>query len=551
MSQVTITRDVRVPMRDNVELSADIYRPSTTPAPGIVLRTPYGKLTQAQHNNGVYFAENGYVVMYMDVRGRGDSDGEFSPYRNDGVDGYDSIEWLAEQAYCNGVVGTMGGSYLGHVQFLAALHQPPSLKAMIPMVSPSDPFVEWPTGVPSPHHMCWLFMVGGRAMQNVDVVDWDQVYETLPIEKMDEASGRYSKHWKEEMRHNTFDEYWDHIAYQNKFDRIDVPALHISGWYDDEQIGTPLNFTRMFNPTTEKKYAKDNYLLMGPWPHGINQSTSLGELEFGPSSLIDLKGYQLKFFDKYLKGINNGFGDDKKNVDIFLMGQNKWMKESNWPLPDAVPTKYFISSERGANSRFGDGKLTTDESEIKLGKDDYNYDPKDPVPFVTEVVSSQIGGADDYSSIERRDDVLVYSTEVLTEDTAVVGPIRAKLFVSSDCKDTDFMVKLLDVHPNGKAIRMMDGMTRARYREGMEKEVLMTPGEIYEIEVDIWNTSNVFKAGHQIRIEIASSAFPKYDRNLNTGESLATSSKIQVAHNTIYFDKNCLSYIELPIKKLK
>ena len=307
----------------------------------------------------------------------------------------------------------------------------------------------------------------------------------------------------------------------------------------------------MFNPTTDKKHAKDNYLLMGPWPHGINQSTSLGELEFGPDSLIDLKGYQLKFFDKYLKGIDNDFGKDKKNVDIFLMGHNKWVKEENWPLPDAVPTKYYISSERGANSRFGDGKLTTDPSEVDFGSDSYNYDPLDPVPYVTDVVSSQIGGADDYSAIERRDDVLVYSTDELTEDTAVVGPLRAKLYVTSDCKDTDFMVKLLDVHPNGKAIRMMDGMTRMRYREGMEKEVLMTPGEVYEIEVDVWNTSNVFKAGHKIRIEISSSAFPKYDRNLNTGESLATSEAVKVAHNTVFFDKDQLSYIELPIKNLK
>lgn len=550
MSQVTVTRNVRVPMRDGVELSADIYMPKSVPAPGIVLRTPYLKLSKNSHEIGTYFAEHGYVVMYMDVRGRGDSDGEFTPYRNDGVDGYDTIEWLAAQDYCNGSIGTLGGSYLGHVQFLAALEQPPSLKAMIPMVTPSDPFVEWPTGVPGPHSAYWIYMVGGRTMQYADAVDWEQVYKTLPLEQMDEASGRYSAHWKEEMKHTTFDEYWDHVAYQEKFDQIDLPVLHISGWYDDEQVGTPLNFTRMFNAKTEKKFAKDNYLLMGPWPHGINQSTSLGELDFGPESIIDLRGYQRRFFDKYLKEEDNGFGDDNLNVDYFLMGNNTWQKAPNWPLPDAEPMKYYISSKRAANSRYGDGLLTPNKEDVTFGRDSYDYDPNDPVPFITDVISSQIGGADDYSAIERRDDILVYTSEPLEEDTAIVGPIRAKLFVSSDCKDTDFMVKLLDVHPNGKSIRMIDGMTRMRFRTGMTEQVLMTPGEVYEIDVDVWNTSNVFKKGHQIRVEISSSAFPKYDRNLNTGEHLATSSEMKTAHNTVYFDENRLSYIELPIKKL-
>lgn len=289
---------------------------------------------------------------------------------------------------------------------------------------------------------------------------------------------------------------------------------------------------------------------MGPWPHGINQSTSLGELDFGPESIIDLRGYQRRFFDKYLKEEDNGFGDDNLNIDYFLMGNNTWEKAPNWPLPDAEPTKYYISSKRAANSRYGDGLLTPNKADVTFGTDSYDYDPNDPVPFVTDVISSQIGGADDYSAIERRDDILVYTSEPLKEDTAIVGPISAKLFVSSDCKDTDFMVKLLDVHPNGKSIRMIDGMTRMRFRAGMTEQVLMTPSDVYEIDVDVWNTSNVFKKGHQIRVEITSSAFPKYDRNLNTGEHLATSSNMQTAHNTVYFDENRLSYIELPLKKL-
>jgi putative CocE/NonD family hydrolase len=548
--EIRIDRDIRVPMRDGITLSADIYRPRQEGRyPAIVIRTPYGKTTKAIYENGTYFAERGYAVIYFDVRGRGDSDGEFVPYRSEAQDGYDCIEWAAAQPWCTGDVGTMGGSYLARVQWLAAVTQPPHLKAMICSVTPSDPFVEWPTGVPTPHHLCWLYMTSGRVMQNVDVVDWESIYWHLPLETMDELTGRPSRHWREEFAHPCLDDWWKHISYQTQFHKVDVPVLHISGWYDDEQVGTPLNFIGMTRGAASEKARSSQKLLMGPWPHQINASTRLGEIDFGPDSLIDLKGYQLRWFDYWLKAKQNGIMDEPA-VRLFVMGENRWREEREWPLARTEWTKYHIHSRGKANSRFGDGWLSPDAPAAdgrEAATDRYLYDPANPVPFITDPTSVQIGGPDDYAAIERRDDVLVYSTEPLAEDVEVTGPVKMELYAASSAADTDFMVKLLDVWPNGFAQRLTDGMVRARFRDGMDKPSLIEPGKIYKYEIDCWNTSHVFLKGHRIRIEIASSAFPKYDRNPNTGAPLGKTDEMIVAEQTIYHDADHPSAIVLPI----
>ncbi|WP_019123198.1 CocE/NonD family hydrolase [Brevibacillus massiliensis] len=546
-----IERDVRVPMRDGITLSADIYRPRTPGRyPAIVVRTPYIKTTKEIHQNGTHYASHGYAVVCMDVRGRGDSDGEFVPYRNEAADGYDSIEWAAAQPWCTGDVGTMGGSYLGRIQWLTALTQPPHLKTMICSVSPSDPFVEWPTGVPTPHHLCWLYMTSGRVMQNVDVVDWESIYWHLPLATMDELTGRRLTAWKEEMEHPYLDDWWKEICYQTRFDQIDLPVLHISGWYDDEQVGTPLNYMGMTQRAASEQARRNQKLLMGPWPHQINASSKLGELDFGPDSVIDLKGYQLRWFDYWLKGVENGIMQEPP-VRLFVMGENKWRDEQEWPLARTNWTKYYLHSLGRANSRFGDGWLSPQPPHAagveEAGWDQFLYDPRDPVPFITEATSSQIGGPDDYSVIEQRDDVLVYTTEPLTEDVEVTGPIKMELFASSSATDTDFTVKLLDVWENGFAQRLTDGMVRARFREGLENPSLIEPGNIYRYEVDCWNTSHVFLKGHSIRVEVSSSAFPKYDRNLNTGAPLGQTEKMLVAEQTVYHDPEYPSAILLPV----
>lgn len=546
--EVHVKRDVRVSMRDGVTLSADIYLPSVDSKsyPAIVVRTPYGKTSTVIHNTANFYASHGYAVVYLDVRGRGDSDGEFIPYRNEAIDGYDSIEWVADQVWCDGNVGTMGGSYLARVQWLTSLTKPPHLKTMICTVSPSDPFVEWPTGLPNPQHLCWLYMTSGRVNQNVDVLDWEKIYKHLPYTTMDELTGKKFSHWQNEIEHPYLDDWWQEICYQTRFEEIDLPVLHVSGWYDDEQVGTPLNFHGM-STRGATLFARENQkMIMGPWPHQINQSTKLGDFDFGPDALIDLNGFQLRWFNYWLKGEANGIMEEPK-AKLFLMGENKWVEENEWPLERTQWTKFYLQSGGNANSRFGDGILKGEVLGSGEETDTYLYDPNNPVPFITDMVSAQIGGPDNYASIERRDDVLVYTSEALPEDTEVTGPIKVQLFAASSAEDTDFTAKLIDVHPNGYAQRLCDGYVRARFRNGMDKPNWINPNEIYKYEIDCWNTSHVFKKGHQIRVEIASSAFPKYDRNLNTKTELGKTIDTVVARQTIYHNETYPSAIILPI----
>lgn len=546
--QVTIKRDIRIPMKDGVTLSADLYLPKEDARyPAIVVRTPYLKQTDVIFQNGNYFAKNGYAVVYVDVRGRGDSEGTFDAYFQEADDGYDTIEWVAEQSWCTGEVGTMGGSYLGRIQWLTALKKPPALKTMIAAVTPSDPFVEWPTGIPTPFHLCWLYMVSGKVMQNVNLLNWEEIYNHLPLYTMDEQTGKTIDRWREEFEHPYLDDWWKRICYQDQFDQIDLPVLHISGWYDDEQVGTPLNFHGMTTKGATEFARRNQKMIMGPWPHQINKSTKIGDIDFGPDAVIDLNGYMLRWFDYWLKGKETGIMKEPA-VKMFVMGENKWRDEQEWPLARTNWTKYYLHSYGRANSRFGDGKLSTSDFFNNEGEsDEYIYDPADPVPFITDATSAQIGGPDDYSAVERRDDVLVYTSEVLDEDLEVTGPVKMELYASSSAKDTDFMVKLLDVWPNGYAQRLTDGMVRARFREGMENPSLIEPGKVYKYEIDCWNTSHVFKKGHQIRIEVASSAFPKYDRNPNTGEELGKTANMVKAKQKVYHNEEYPSAIILPV----
>jgi len=535
--------NVRVKMRDGVELSADLYRPDAEGKfPVILSRTPYTKTGALK--SGRYWAEHGYVFVAMDVRGRGDSDGVFVPYRNDGRDGYDAIEWCAAQPWSTGKVGTTGGSYLGRIQWLTAVLQPPHLVTMAAMVTPSDPFVEWPTGTHLPMDISWFHLTSGHLSQNMDAVDWTKIQKHLPLYTMDEAMGRPVPAWKEDLDHPQLDAYWEPMRYQNKYDRVKVPVLHISGWYDDEQIGTPLNYIGMTTRGPEDVRNKQK-IMMGPWPHAINSTSKLGEVDFGPSGTIDLNGYLKRWFDYWLKGQDSGIMSDPP-VRIFVMGENKWTDEKEWPIARTSWTKYYIHSRGRANSLFGDGVLSPDLPGAEP-TDGYACDPEHPVPFVTEPSFAQIGSADDYRSVERRDDVLVYTSEPLPEDLTVCGPIKVQLYGSSTAKDTDFMGLLLDVWPDGFAQRLIDGMVRARYRDGMEMSSLIEPGKIYAYTIDLWNTCQTFKKGHRIRLQIASSAFPKYDRNAQTGEDLARATKLQISNQKICHDKAHPSHVVLPI----
>lgn len=351
--------------------------------------------------------------------------------------------------------------------------------------------------------------------------------------------------WREQVSHAALDDYWRRVCYQDKFDQLTVPTLHISGWYDDEQIGTPLNFAGMTSqaPTAEARAAQR--LLMGPWGHAVNRDSHLGEVDFGAGAIIDLRGEQLDWLERWLKGA----GQDKPFAParLFIMGENIWRDEREWPLARTVWTRYHLASGGRANSRFGDGALTINAPEAEQRPDGYRYDPARPTPFITEATSSQIGGPDDYAAVQRRDDTLVYQTEPLRNDLEVTGPVKVELFAASSAPDTDFMAMLLDVWPSGFTQRLCDGMIRARFRDGMDKPALITPGDVYRYEIDCWNTAHVFRAGHRVALQISSAAFPKFDRNLNTGAPLGMTSDMAIAQQTIFHDAARPSALILPI----
>jgi putative CocE/NonD family hydrolase len=539
---------VRIKMRDGVELSADVYRPD---APGkfptILRRTPYVKATGGARaiENLRHYVSRGYVFVSEDVRGRGDSDGTFVPYRTDGVDGYDTIEWCAAQAWSDGKVGTYGGSYEGVNQWLAAVQQPPHLATMVALVSPSDPFVESPTGIPIPQDISWYFFTAGHVLQNIDAVDWNRVYEHLPLVDLDEVAGRRDQNWKDLFDHPTLDAWWEPLRYQNKYERVRVPVLHISGWYDDEQVGTPLNYIGMTTKGATPEIRKNQKLLMGAWPHAVDSTSKLGDVDFGASDIIDMPAYVLRWYDHWLKGKDTAIMTEPP-VRIFVMGSNEWVNENEWPMARTQSTNYYVHSSGRANTLSGDGVLSTAEPSAEPA-DSYRYDPKNATPFITAPSFAQIGGPDDYRSVEARDDVLVYSSEPMKRDTEVCGPIRAEVWAASSATDTDFMVKLIDVWTDGYAERLSDGMVRARYREGMESASLIEPGKIYRYSVDVWNTCETFKVGHRIRVEIASSAVPKFDRNPNTGEPLGRTTTMKIADQKIFHDREHPTHLILPI----
>ena len=531
--------NVRIPMRDGVELSADVWRAATDKPVHLVLaRTPYNKNNPEVARMGRLFAGHGWAFAMVDVRGRGDSDGAFTPYSADGLDGVDVIAWFAEQPWCSGKVATIGGSYGGRIQWLTALHQPPALAAMIVMVTPSDPYVEFPTGTQGPMMLSWHRLTAGRMRQHVADVDWERVYSHLPLQTMDEAAGFRSETWREDQAHPTLDEFWQPLCYQQRLAELDVPVLHISGWYDDEQIGTPRNFASLVAAG-----ARGQQLLMGPWGHHVNSTSKLGEVDFGRDALIDLDAYWLRWLDAQL----DGKPWDDAPVRLFVMGTNTWHDDTSWPPADVQVQAWHLRSGGRANSRLGDGRLTPEAPGDDEADDHYDYDPQRPFPFLTEMTSAQLGGPDDYSGVELRGDVLVYSSEPLTEPLTVIGPVQLFLHATTSARDTDWTAKLLDVHPSGFAQRLTDSMVRARFREGMDREVVTEPGTSYEYEIDLWNLGHTFLPGHRIRVEVASSAFPKYDRNLNTGEPLATSTRSEIAHQTVHHDSARPSRLLLPV----
>lgn len=538
--------NLKTKMRDGAKLSTDVYRPRAKgPWPIILIRTPYSNNDDAFLEFGKKFAAWGYGVAIQDVRGRHDSGGEWYPSKNEGRDGFDTLKWLNHQPWSNGRVGMTGGSYNAMVQWDVALLKPPNLKAMVSMVCPSDLFINcwyrcgtlgWGDSIR------WLVHVDGRVNQNLLAYNMKDIYGHVPFTTADEAVGRWVDFWRDWLKHQTYDSYWKASSYHGKYSRIDVPVLHISGWYDDCADGNIQNYLGMKASAGSQKARNSQRLVVGPWPHRMNQSRKYGDIDFGPNALVDLQELQKRWFDFWLKGERNGIMNERP-VSIFVMGLNKWREEDSWPLRRTRLTRFYLHSGGRANSLSGNGWLSDHlPSPNEIRSDEFDYDPDDPCPSPVSV-----NEPDDRRPAERRDDTLIYDTKPLTKPIEVTGNVILELFASSSARDTDFAAHLVDVYPNGYAHPVADGIITARYRSSLVKPTPIAPGKIFKFEINLWHTSNMFQQKNKIRLEISSADFPRYARNMNTGKPYGTDLAALVAHQKILHDSKYPSNVRLPI----
>ena len=550
--------NVLIPMRDGVELAADLYVPQGTgPFPTLLTITPYGK--NGAGRTAATYMPLGYAVVAVDSRGLRASHGKWEPYIHEAQDGFDIQSWVAKQPWCNGKIGMFGTSYPAYTQVAPAQYHNPNVLALVPVSAQSDNF----GSVWSSDGMLHLAFSPVWAMQQEAIaenkpaatVNWTTVVWTTPLKKIPDMTGIRSPFLADVIAHETHDSFWKAMSIRDKYDQMDVPALAVTGWYDDLSAETQTNYIGMHAKSKTAHAREWQRLIIGPWGHGVPRIADsgffFGDVDFGKDVKIDFQNIQTRWFDYLLKGVQNGV-DKEAPVKIFVMGANKWRDEHEWPLARAKATPYYLHSSGFANTRFGDGVLST-QAPTTEPTDHYRYDPRNPVPTYgghgcCDYSFAAMGPLDQRVN-ESRPDVLVYSTPVLTEDVEVTGIPELKLDFSSDVTDTDFFVTLADVYPDGRAINVAEGQLRTRFRESLEKPVLMTPNKEYTATVKLWGTSNLFKKGHRIRVHITSSNFPRYNRNLNSGKAISeeTDADMRVATQTIFHSAAHASAIVLPI----
>lgn len=546
-------------MRDGVVLRADVVLPNATGRfPTLVYRTPYGKQFVLKEGSiSEKAVARGYAVVIQDVRGRYASDGDFSPYQNEGHDGYDTIEWAAHQPWSDGNVGTFGLSYPGAVQWLAAVENPPHLKAMVPAMTFSTPRnFFYSGGVFDGSWLDWIWFniapdsrrrknLAGPQTHKEAAATWKQGHERLqnflPLRDLPDLK-QAAPFYYEWLSHAPADTWWDWAELRNKYDRVHAAVLNFSGWYDEAYgpDGATTNFNGLLAARRGEKDPR-THTMVGPWTHGGQEESKSGERDFGSTAPIDYDELILRWMDYYLRNINNGV-DREKPVRLFVMGDNAWRDEDSWPLSRAKESSYYLNSSGGASRT---GTLYPSLIVPSARTSDLVSDPAHPLtdPY-TEY------GAHDYRASAGRDNVLAFDTMPLQADMEVTGPIRAEIFVSADVPDFDLWVRLLDVSPDGTAFNLMSpglDVLRASYRNRTLKPELLTAGKVYLLNLDRMLTSNVFQAGHRIRVQISAAFSPHFSRNLQTGESEITSSQTQLGHIRIYHDAEHSSRIVLPI----
>jgi len=558
-SEYVTEKDMPVPMRDGVTLRADVLRPSGHGQfPVLVYRTPYGKeFALREYSTFRHAVERGYAVVIQDVRGRYASAGDFLPYQQEGHDGYDTIEWAAAQPWSDGSVGTFGLSYPGAVQWLAAVENPPHLKAMVPAMTFSTPQNFFYAG--GTWDMSWIEWIWDNIAPDVRVkrnlpgpkthgeaaAAWRSVglgaLAKLPLSALPELQG-IAPYYYQWLQHRPEDPWWDWAELRDKYDRVRAAVLNFSAWYDDNYgpEGATTNFTGLLKARVKQTDAR-THLLIGPWVHGVDATAKAkaGDRQFDASAVIDYDNVVLRWLDHYVRGVDNGVEKDKR-VRYFVMGRNEWRERDSWP-PPADSTPHYLSVSRGAR---GLGLQAPIQGNAFTS---FMSDPAHPVlnPY-------ESSGAHDYSSLGGRKDVLTFDTAPLDQSVEVTGPIRAKIFMSCDCRDADVWVRLLDVAPDGKAFNLMNpglDVIRASHRNLASRRQLLTPNKIYELDLANLITSNVFLEGHQIRVQISGSFFPNFSRNLQTGEREEVSGTLKSAEIRIYHDRRHPSRIVLPIAK--
>ena len=558
--QLSVRRifDARVPMRDGVELSADIYLPGAEGRyPTIVTRTPYDNANRECTDAARFLAQNGYVFVSCDVRGRGDSDGRFSPFRGEGKDGYDTIEWAASQPWCDGQVGMMGASYACSTQWWTALEQPPHLVTLV-STAVSGRLVQSPQlrGKIHLQFLPWLHRTGGRSMQpGLDPaddigIDWERILTHRPLRDAADAMAFYGRAWGDWLDHSSEVDYWMDDLHFRDYSRVALPVLHITGWYDGSLVGE----LELFDGMRRDSSARDQqYLVVGPWDHGGTRTptSSLDHVDFGSAALIHVDELHLRWFNHWMKKTRDPEFESDQRVHTFTMGKNEWRVDETWPPAGTTQRIFYLHSNGSANSREGDGRLDTEAPRDDEPMDGYSYDPSDPTPSAPNLASfvMKAGPLDylDRAYVESRSDVLVYTTEALDADLQIAGAPLVRLWAATDMPDTDFAAALCDVDPTGRSTILAEALIRASYRTGRGRHEPVRQDTVVLYELALNPTSILLPRGHRLRLEIMSAEFPAYDRNPNTGRSVGDDVEMSIATQQIWHAGTSCSHIALPV----
>jgi putative CocE/NonD family hydrolase len=535
-------------MREGIELAADAHFPEADelPAPVVLTMTPYDKRGPFVADEAKFYQDNGYVYVCVDCRGRGKSEGEWRAIVNDAKDGHDTVEWLARQPWCTGKIGTTGLSYMGWFQWATASEKPEHLTAMISTSAAGRWMREIPytDGCFQLYFGWWVFLVRRRITEfyGLGQHDWEQVLRTLPIDAIGDFINPTGKTWRDVLDHDTFDDYWKSVRYDDQYHEFDYPCLHVTGWYDLEDLLGAFHHYELMAANSPAK--ANQFLIAGPWSHVKSRGPhhSYADIHLGAHAALDMDQIHLRWFDYWLKGVENGVLDEPR-VKLWRGGANEWIETEHWPLREHDESLYLTFD--GEN-----GGLAEELPETPGEPQSFRYDPLDPVPTRLDIHNYPVEDVPILmNEIEERPDVVVYTSEPLTDELEISGWVHLDLFASSDCDDTEWHVKLTDVHPDGRSLKVCQGCLRASYRDSLEQPTPLTPGEVHRFDVELWPVHHVFLPGHRVRVMITSSDFPWFARSLNRFGQLKSQSEPMVATNTIHHGHPHASRIILPVQQ--